>query len=332
MIVRCDKSGLGIQSRRLVRMIKPDKLMIINSKPFNGSEQFPEWYDGFDSLRINGFPTDNDIQSFLKGLKTVISCELFYNNRFTITAQSMKVQTILICNPEFMDWFKPQWAFIPLPNKVIVPSQWMLKEMKQRFNAKYIPTPIYEDEFKEVREHNLKQETRKFLFMNGKSAAQDRNGLESLYAALELAKGDFTVTVKAQNDIKKHPDPRLIYDFSNPLDQQELYKGYDCLILPRRYGGQAMSMCEALVCGMPVIMTDIPPNNQILPPEWLIGTKKTGTLMTRIVLDVFSADPLELAYLLSSIDLSKEAKLKAYEIGKQYEAENLRTQYERLIK
>lgn len=334
MIVRCDKSGLGIQSRRLVRMIQPDKLMIIDSSIFNGNEQHPEWYSNYDSVGVKGFPTDMQIRSFLSGLDKVISCEIFYSNRFTLIARNMRVKTICIANPEFFDWFKQQWALIPLPNKVIVPSKWMLKEMKQRFNAEYLPTPIFNDEFETVRAANLvgAYSPPHYLFMNGKTAAMDRNGLESLYEALHHAKGNFTVTVKAQHDIKKHPDPRLVYDFSNPEDQQELYKGYDCLILPRRYGGQAMSMCEALLCAMPVVMSKISPNTEVLPEKWLVPATKTGELMTRTMLDVYSADAKALADMLDNIDLSKEAKLKAYEIGKQYEAENLRTRYEELVK
>lgn len=331
MICRCDKSGLGIQTRRLARLLKPDWVMLIDSSPFNGAEQYPNWYKDYNVINVNGFPLDDQVRAFLESIDTVISCETFYSNHFTEIARDMRVKTVLIANPEFTDWLKPEWEFKPRPNLMLIPSLWMYELMTSRFDAIYIPTPIFDDEFKKVRQANLRRTGRKFLFMNGKTAVEDRNGLESLYRALELSKGKFTVTVKAQNDVKRHPDPRLIYDFTNPELQEDLYKGYDCLILPRRYGGQALSMTEALTCGLPVIMTDIEPNNNVLPPEWLVPAYKSGELMTRIMIDVYSADAKALADKLDTIDLSKKAKWEAVEISKQYEAESLRRAYEVLL-
>lgn len=37
------------------------------------------------------------------------------------------------------------------------------------------------------------------------------------------------------------------------------------MILPRKYAGLCLPMNEALMSGLPVIMTDIEPNNVILP-------------------------------------------------------------------
>lgn len=346
MIARMDRSGLGQgQTLRLAKLLNPDKVMLIDSTPFNKSVQHPEWYAGYDTMTIIGFPNDLQIRKFLTSLDVVITCETFYNNHFTSIAIDMGVKTICIANPEFWDWFKPQFlALIPLPDKVIVPSWWKFSEMRHKFNAEYLPTPIFDDEFKETREINIarpqtvtrwskfdspKPKT-KYLFMNGKTAAHDRNGLESLYEALQISKGDFTVTVKAQDDVKKHPDPRLIYDFANPESQAELYKGFDALILPRRYGGQALSMCEALMCGLSVVMTSIEPNNLVLPEEWLIPAAKTGEFMTRMMIDIYSAHSYSLA---STLDkgFSRNDKLKAVEIGREYDAETLRPKYEALL-
>ncbi len=342
MICRMDKSGLGIQTRRLARLIKPEAIMLIDSSPFNNNSQYPTWYK--DSAKhihvIKGFPSDEQVRHFLEYIDVVVSCETFYNNRFTIIANQTLRKTILIANPEFFDYFRPQFASLyPLPSKIVVPSYWMFSTMKHQFGATYLPTPIFDDEFKEARRVNLKRKGKtKSLFMKGKTAAEDRNGLESLYKALEMSSkpgwksdADFTVTIKAQHDIKKHPDSRLIYDFSNPNNQADLYKDFDALILPRRYGGQALSMCEALLCALPVVMTDIEPNNVVLPKEWLVEAYKSTELMTRLMLDVHSAELLSLADRLDRLDVSRKAKLQAYELGKQYEAETLRLKYEELI-
>jgi glycosyltransferase involved in cell wall biosynthesis len=166
--------------------------------------------------------------------------------------------------------------------------------------------------------------------MNGKTAAEDRNGLQSLYIALRYTDANFTVTIKAQNDVQRHKDPRLVYDFTAPERQADLYDGFDALILPRRYAGQSLPMTEALYCGLPVVMTDIDPNNKVLPPEWLVPARKAGTLMTRIPLDVYSASQKALAEKLATLDTSKRAKMKARNIGMKYDSEHLRAKYERL--
>lgn len=328
-----DSSGLGQgQTKRLVRLLHPDKLMIIDSSSFNGSPQHREWYYGYNSMTINGFPNDMQIRHYLTGLDVVISCETFYSVRFTNIARAMNVKTILIANPEFMDWFKPQFQGVPLPDKVIVPSCWRLEEMQERFDAEYLPTPIFDDEFEEAREVNLKRRGRKnYLFINGRTAVHDRNGLECLYAALEVSKGKFTVTVKSQSDIPKHPDLRIVYDFSNPENQAELYKGFDALILPRRYGGQALSMTEALQSALPVIMPDIDPNDKVLPNEWLVKAYKQGEFMTRTMIDIYNVEPDYLAYKLDNFRVTKKTRQQAYTIGRKYDADTLKEQYERLL-
>lgn len=329
-IARMCPSGLGIQSRRLARLIQPDRIMVIDSTPFNGHTQYPEWYRGFDRITVNGFPSDIQIKEFLEKVDAVISCEMFYSNRFTSIAKHMKVKTILIANPEFFDWFKPSWTHIPQPDKVIVPSRWKMNEMKY-FHAKYLPTPIFEDEFQLARDINLKRSGRKFLFINGKTAVHDRNGLDLLYNALPLSKSEYTITIKAQDNIKKHPDPRLIYDFSVPENPQELYTSFDALIHPRRYAGQSLSMCEALQSALPVIMLDREPDNLILPEDWLIPAQISNSFMARTKVNIYSTAPEDFAYKLDHFNLTKEAKERAYNIGRQYDAEKLRSKYEELL-
>ncbi len=336
LIARMDKSGLGQgQTVRLNRLLKPDKLMLIDSTSFNGDEQHPEWYGDVEA--INGFPNTRQVQEFLKDIDVAISCELFYHSRFTDIAKGMGVKTILIANPEFFDWFTPQYEHISPPTKVIVPSQWMMGRMKP-WNPTYIPTPIFENEFEKAREINLKRTGKpRYLFLNGKTAAHDRAGLESLYEALQLAEGDFEVVVKAQGEVKKHPDHRLTYDLSNPDEQWKLYAGFDAMILPRRYAGQALNCNEALMSGLPVIMTNVPPNNVLLPQEWLVDVTKIGEFMTRIMIDIHSAVPQKLADKINWLTaLSNEQiileKEKSFAIGdNEFNASKLLPMYEAMV-
>lgn len=332
MICRCDKTGVGQgQTLRLARLLNPSKIMLIDSAKFNGNEQHYEWYEKNHTMTIDGFPTAEQIIDFLRDIDVVITAETFYSNLFTSLARKYNVKTILIANWEFMDWNKPGYIY-PLPDKTIAPSYWHIAEMQNKFRAQYLPTPIFEDEFKEARKANFKRRgLTNYLFINGKTAVNDRNGLESLHAALEKSKGNYRITIKAQNDIPKHPDPRVTYDFTNPENQAELYKGFDALVLPRRYGGQALSMTEALQSAMPVIMPDIDPNNKVLPHEWLVPAYRKGEFMARTMIDIYNVEPAYLAHKLDTFKVTKKVRLQAHELGKQYDAELLRPQYERLV-
>lgn len=303
-------------------------VMIIDSTRFNGNEQHFEWYQDYNSVIIDGFPTSQQMLNFMNDVDTLVSCEIFYNNDTTNIGRITNTKTVLIYNFEFFDWHRNDYKY-PLPDVLIQPSLWELEKM-QKYNSVYLPTPLFDDEFKHVRKRNMARSGRSYLFINGKTAVEDRNGLETLYRALELSKGDFTITIKSQSDIKRHPDPRIIYDFSNPENTADLYDGFDLMILPRRYAGQALAMTEALYCGIPVLMNNRDPENKILPKEWLIDCEVTGQLQTRTLIDVYSGDPKDLAQKLDKGVTIKDKKL-SWEIGKQFDSEYLRRKYEGVI-
>lgn len=331
LIARMDRTGLGQgQTLRLARLLDLNCIMLINSQPFNGNEQHPEWYSGYFTHVIDGFPTDDQVREFLKHLDVVISCETFYNNAFTRIAQQMNVKTILIANYEFFDWFREGFRTIPLPDKIIMPSLWHMDEMAENYGAEYVPTPLFDDEFTEVREKNLSRKISKprYLFNQGRQAIHDRNGLMTMYDALKYTNADFELVVKAQGETPKTDDPRVSYDFSEIDKTADLYDGFDAMIMPRRYAGQCLPMTEALTCGLPVIMTDVDPNNKILPPEWLIPVQEMGTFMTRKPIEIYSGDPKALAALLDNFTPDKQ---QAIALSKLYSSDIIRADLERII-
>lgn len=332
LIARMDRTGLGQgQTLRLARLLDLNCIMLINSKPFNGNEQYPEWYSGHFSHVIDGFPTDDQCREFLKHLDIVISCETFYNNAFTRIAQEMGVKTVLIANYEFFDWFRPGFNTIPLPDKIIMPSLWHMDEMARDFNAEYVPTPLFDDEFTEVREKNLSRkisDPRRYLFINGRQAIHDRNGLMTMYDALKYTNADFELVIRTQNGCPATDDPRVKYEYEDLPNQADLYDGFDAMIMPRRYAGQCLPMTEALACGLPVIMTDVDPNNKILPPEWLIPAEFMGTFMTRKEIQLYSGDPKALAAILDNFTPNKQ---QAIALSKLFSSDIIKRDLERII-
>ena len=319
LIARSDNSGLGNQTRELAYMLGPDKILLIDSTPFNQNTQNIEWYKDYKVTKNIGFISDRTALDFLKDLDVVISCEIFYNKKFPILAKQSGVKTVLQYNYEFLD--NLQNPDLSLPDILLSPSSWGLEDVVSRFNRScsviHLPPPTSHEVFQNARRINSKP-TKKLLHIAGKVAIKDRNGTETVIEMMKHSKQDFTLEIKSQVKLNYDiSDERIKIITDNTKDHSELYSGYDAMVLPRRYAGLCLPMNEALLSGLPVFMTDISPNNQILPPEWLVASYKTDQLMTRTMLDVYSADPVQLAAMVDSYmsNDQTEAKAKAFEIG-----------------
>jgi hypothetical protein len=77
-------------------------------------------------------------------------------------------------------------------------------------------------------------------------------------------------------------------------------------------------MNEALMSALPVFMTDISPNNAILPDKWLAESKKIDTFKTKSMVDVYDANPDKLGRIIDKyIGNNRKYKVKetAVQIG-----------------
>jgi glycosyltransferase involved in cell wall biosynthesis len=136
---------------------------------------------------------------------------------------------------------------------------------------------------------------------------------------LKHSNADYELVVATQTPLDFiTKDSRLKINKDNVTNREDLYNGYDAMVLPRRYAGLCLPMNEALISGLPVFMTDISPNNQILPKEWLVKSDKIGEFKTKSMVDIYEANHEELA---NSIDNYfnnvniYDSKQKAIEIG-----------------
>ena len=339
IIARSDNTGLGNQTRELTYMLNPKKVMLINSHSFNKNKQHPEWYDNYNIYPVRGFPKAGDISGFLKGLDVVLTCETFYNNQFIDIAKKMGVKTVLQYNYEFLDMvINPR---ISVPNVLLGPSMWYFDHMQELFSDRskviHLPPPIDHTKFEEVRKENMSKDHFKILHVGGKAASEDRNGTYSVVEMLKYSKTDYELVIKTQSQLNIGiKDSRLKIDYSDEPIRENLYKGFDLMILPRRYAGLCLPMNEALMSGLPVFMTDISPNNYILPKEWLVNSEKTGTLKTRMILDVYSADPKHLGKMVDNF-MNQRNKYKekehAFEIAmNNFSTEKLKDKYINILK
>ena len=338
IIARSDNTGLGNQTRELVNMLNPDKILLINSRLFNQNKQHPEWYEGYNyQTTIKGFPTTNEILEFLKGIDVVISCELFYNPKFVDLAKSRGIKTILQYNYEFLDYLaNPNQT---LPDVLVAPSLWNFEDVVDRFGDKtsvvHLPPPTDINLFSQAREINKSKTHKRLLHIAGKAAVKDRNGTNTVIEMLNYSSGDYELVVKTQSKLNiKCNDQRLTIDASSPDSHQSLYEGFDAMILPRRYAGLCLPMNEALISALPVFMTNISPNNKVLPNKWLFNSTKIDQLQTRTMLDVYDGDARMLGKLVDDyygLDIPNLTD-KAFEIGNNnFSIQSLKEKYINLI-
>ncbi len=337
IIARSDNTGLGNQTKELVDMLQPAKVMLINSAPFNKNKQHPEWYGKYECQHVRGFPRTSDINIFLRGLDVVISCETFYNKDFISLARKKNVKTILQYNYEFLD--NLQRPELDLPDVLLAPSLWGFEAVTEAFGDKskvvHLPPPTSQDIFQKAKEENLKSDHKRVLHVGGKAAHMDRNGTNTVIEMLKYSKEDYELVIKSQSELNINVnDSRVSIDTKSPENRKDLYIGFDAMILPRRYAGLCLPMNEALMSALPVFMTDISPNNKILPKEWLVKSTKINRFKARTEIDIYEADPERLAALVDNYmknDKTNRKKL-AYEIGySNFSPDTLKSKYLELI-
>lgn len=337
MIVMGNDGGIGNQSRRLCYMLGPERILYVDSTGFSkNKEQHQDWYDGFNGYITKGFPTDKEVDVFLKGLTHVYMIENPFNFRILSQSKKLGIKTYVAPNYEFCDNLdKPH---LPIPDTFLMPSYWHIDTMQQKFGSnkvQYLPPPIDPSEFADARDYNLGNHGRNFLHTVGTLATHDRNGTLDLIQSLKYTNSQFSLTIHSQHELPpeyKTDDKRVTYHIGTVPNACDVYKGFDALILPRRYGGLCLPMNEALMSAMPVIMTDISPNNQVLPEQWLVTSNYKDVFYARVNIEVYQSNIKELAKKLDwlcSVDM-EALKLDAFDIGMGFSFSSLRDKYNQL--
>jgi glycosyltransferase involved in cell wall biosynthesis len=338
IIARSDNTGLGNQTKELVDMLKPSKILLIDSTPFNKNTQHPDWYKDYSCIKSNGFPTLQQIKLFLNEVDIVISCETFYDQNFVKYAQRRGVKTILQYNYElFGNLAAPN---LPLPNILLSPSVWHIDHVKKLFDKQstvmHLPPPTNPLIFLGAKEINMSKDHNRILHIAGKKAAKDRNGTDTVLEMLKYSKADYELVIRSQSEIQTDvKDSRLTIEIGNPDNREDMYSGFDAMVLPRRYAGLCLPMNEALMSALPVFMTDISPNNYILPKEWLVESSLVSLFRTKVRIELFEASKEKLANQIDEYVNNKnknDYKEKAYQIGiDNFSPENLLDKYLEVI-
>ena len=334
IIVRADNTGLGNQTYELTQMLNPYKIMIIDFTSYNGNQQHFEWYAERDYTICKGFPTDEEINNFLDGIDALLSCETFYNDDTPTLARAKGVKTYLQYNYELFGNLRAEKR--SLADVLVSPSPWMIERVNKRFfnqaRVCHLPPPTRPELFEGALEINKSKDHKRMLHIAGKAAANDRNGTESVLEMMKHSKADFELVIKSQTPISsKKLDSRITIEIDNVKHRQDMYTGFDGMILPRRYAGLCLPMNEALLSGLPVFMTDISPNNLILPKEWLTVSEELGVMRLAAPVIYYDVNAQKLAEKIDAyvnLDDKTSVKQQAFNIGYQaFAPDRLKSRY-----
>lgn len=302
---RMDNSGLGQQTLGFYQHMAPDKTMVVDISVFERLPervltQYPDRYGDNPHGQvtfIQGIPNESDMRAFLRDLDVVFIAESSYNMDFYRIAQEMGVKTANQINWEFFDWAgNGIWQ---APDMFIAPSTWHYDELKaasDNLGAKcvYLPCPVDREKIK--RRHFSSATS--FVHIAGRPAAHDRNGTYTFLNAITMADGQLSGTVYTQDKTLaqeiREEFPRVKVK-ENISDYSQIYKKGSVLVLPRRYGGNCLPLNEALSAGMPVIMSDLSPQNDLLPHNWLVKARLMDTeFAPRFKIPVYECLPAEI--------------------------------------
>ena len=289
IISRCDYTGLAIQSKEFYDHIQCKALVvdISNVQPF--TKQHFEWYPDQQTIlfkRGQRFQIES-LMKFLRQIKILVCFETPYDYSIIALCKALKIKTVIQPNYEFLE-YGPGYKHA-LPDLFIAPSMWNYDKIPG--NKIFLPVPVNTKKFFP----QLKPNT--FVHIVGKPAVHDRNGTYTFFNSLLHVKSDITVIIRSLQQMPSPPVPKnvkLIMDFEKKEHYQVNYSG-GVMVMPRKFGGNCLPVNEALAAEMPVIMTDISPNNLWLPKEWLIPARKTISFKCKQMIDVHEGDAIALA-------------------------------------
>lgn len=306
LIARCDRSGLGFQTKELSKLLEPTKILLVDSTTFNGREQFYEWYDPDITTVSYGLIPDNLLREWLKDIDIILTCEVPYNSHLYKMCRKRGIKTILQpnaeLNPHILD------RRLDLPDVFILPSPWLEADTRAIGVPTYIiKPPIIEP--REIKDIPKEKGTLKVLHFGGRRAAADRNGTEIVKQLTHIPEVYIDIHDQAANEVE---------------DQRELYEqGHHVILIPRRYGGLCLPMLESLSYGLPVIMPNIDPNYHELPSEWLTRASRGRSIKTKHRIDTYDTDPNSIIEVLERFrDMNQEEyeaeRAKAFELSKEH--------------
>jgi glycosyltransferase involved in cell wall biosynthesis len=264
MLARSEHRGLGNMSREFYRHMRPDKTLLVIPDAVRHAHltSHVDWYPAATNIRFDGHLDEKVCREWLDGLDVVYTCETYYDWAFCRWAREQGVATICHVMPE---WMRPEWA--AEPSAWWAPTSWRLDLLPE--GTRLVPVPIATDRFEPPAERD--PGPLRWLHIAGAKTHADRNGTQSVIIVGRMLDPDQTVTIHTQSPGYAPLSPNVTINDRVVDDYSDLYRGFDALVMPRRYAGLCLPVLEAFAAGLPVLMTDMSPQNA----DWPVDTVAT---------------------------------------------------------
>lgn len=300
-VCRADKTGLGVQTQAFWKHMHPDRTLVVDLSHCSGQPPDMSMYAGDPGVSIwrnRTYPNiaathDPIIESFLDEVDVVFGCETFYNSWFLQRAREKGVRTVLQPNYEFLEWLlHPRLAE---PDTFALPSVWHLAEIHAALpgrDIRLLPVPVDT----ELLPFGLRMGLTTILHTAGTPAMEDRNGTLLLIEAMALVTSPVRAIIHTQKALGvPSVSPNVEIRPEVVARYPDLYRHGDMYCIPRKFGGLCLPLGEALATGMPVLTTDVSPQNTWMPRDLLVAAPERRQIMTRAMIGVHEAEPADLA-------------------------------------
>jgi len=285
--------------------MRPDRTLVVDLSHCSGQRPDLSMYAGDPGVGLwanRTYPSidpvpDPLVEDFLNDVDVVFGCETFYNTWFLQRARELGKRTVLQVNYEFLEWLlHPN---LPEPDTFVLPSSWHRAEIEAALpgrDIRLLPVPVD----RTVLPFRLRdQGLHTILHTAGTPAMEDRNGTLVLIEAMHHVRSPVHCIIRTQKALAPPSVPPNVTVLADNVPRySDLYDKGELFVMPRKFGGLCLPMNEALAVGMPVVMTDVSPQNTVLPPDLLVPATLRTEIMTRAMIGVYEADPVELASLI----------------------------------
>lgn len=213
------------------------------------------WLELDADVRVDAFPFSDEALDWLIDQADVIFAVEGpppSHDDFADRCAAAGVEFVIHVNPEL---YRPSYR--GATTRLTLPTSWHAERFP---DATLLPMPVDRERFP----FTLRTKATTFLHVSA-PAFHDRNGTALLLESLQHVESPITMLMHGVAGMNRCEDRignvRVVY--TPPCaDHRDVYPlAADVLVLPRRYGGQSLTVNEAASLGLPCLTLDLPPLN-----------------------------------------------------------------------
>lgn len=276
---RADAGGLAAMTHDFWRHVQPDETLVVD---LEGAGRGPARHEKYPGARVvhgyNDAITEGMVRQFARKVDVVYAAETFYREDVARIFDDAGVPTVLHVMPEL--WRRDMHQ----PTHMWAPTPWELGRLPE--HTRLVAVPVDRAKFP-IQNHG--ERCSRFMHLSA-PAFHDRNGTDIMDDALAHIRADKPISViyvgarQPPPAWHNHHGTYITVEWDpggHPTREAMWNNDADAFVLPRRYAGLSLPMQEAASRGLPIVSTDLPPQNAWLSPATTV-TATPGPLVRMV--------------------------------------------------